>query len=70
MNHDDPAFPTFAEINNREVVGTNGLTLRHYFAGQALIGVLSTGALAPTKDAVDVAVDLADALIARLAKRP
>lgn len=35
------AFPQFARLNNKEY-STGGMTLRDYFAGQALIGLLAS----------------------------
>ncbi len=37
----DSAFPSFAEINGREVVGSNGINVRQYFAAAALQGLLA-----------------------------
>lgn len=43
-NHsNDPAFPVLEEINCKEVVGSHGLTVREYYAAQALVGLLSSG---------------------------
>ena len=40
MLGDVPAFPACNEANNN---GTMGMTLRDYFAGQALAGLLAAG---------------------------
>ena len=34
-----PAFPSFSEINGKEVVGSDGMTLRDWYASQAMIGL-------------------------------
>ena len=77
----DPAFPTFAEINGKEVVGGDGLTKREYIATHALQGLLTNGAHALTLTEspsglviqpdlfAKVAADMADALLARLKER-
>lgn len=73
----DPAFPTLAEVAGKEVVGGDGMTLREYYAGMALQGLLANGvhALSPAEPAYciqprrfgEVAVSMADALLAALA---
>lgn len=59
------AFPGYAEINGREVIGHDGMSVREYFAGQALAGLC-----APNRNShatiVKQAVEIADALIAKL----
>lgn len=71
----DSAFPSFAELNGKEVVGSDGLTTREYFAGQALIGLMANSDLpdlmksgwAPNK-AAEICFMVADAMLAEAAK--
>lgn len=37
----EPAFPSFSEIGGKEVIGGVGMTMREWYAGQALIGLLA-----------------------------
>lgn len=58
-----PAFP-----GNRGG-GFDGMTLREYYAGQALIGILAADSVAPPPtETARLAVEAADALLAELAK--
>lgn len=67
----EPAFP-FPSVTNANgdcQYGANGMTLREYYAGLAMQGLLAGAArlINPEDDAAD-AVVAADALIARLAE--
>lgn len=75
----DPAFPALAEVNGKEVVGSEGLTVREWYAGMALQGLLVNGchALAPEGHSqsclqprvfAQVAFEMADAMLAEAAK--
>ena len=66
-----PAFPVapFADANGQIQWGTAGMTLRAYFAGQALLGLLSDpNNMSNAEVNAQGAVVSADALIAELAK--
>jgi hypothetical protein len=64
---DQPAFPTVAPSPQAEVL--HGMTLRQYFAGQAMVGILSNPDIDYLMtDAVNRAVEYADALIEELEK--
>ena len=73
--HNDSAFPSPAEINGKEVTGQEGMTIREWFAGQALVGILCNSDLpdlfkkgfAPSK-AAEICFMVADAMIAESAK--
>lgn len=79
MAYTAPAFPTLSEVNGKQVVGSEGLSVREWYAGHALTGILVgavlTGIgmkehaegfsrLAPPKEAADMAFEYADAMIA------
>lgn len=67
------AFPT-SEFYDEKLVGVQeGMSLRDYFAGQALTGIIASYSgsdlpLPPTKIAAASAYDFADALVAERAK--
>ena len=70
-----PAFPTTESHENpnwpgtRDVYAASGMTLRAYFAGQALLGLLSDpNNMSNAEVNAQAAVVSADALIAELAK--
>lgn len=87
IDNSGPAFPQFDVVAGERdghgdaieayTVATGGMTLRDYFAGQALVGILSgywansnMGGLSQ-RDVSDEAYVYADAMIAsRLPKRP
>lgn len=69
-NDGGPAFP-MQYSHGPEQIGTEpGMTLRDYFAGQALAGYLAAGLTKDPKpwDAAKVAYGYADAMIAERAK--
>jgi hypothetical protein len=55
-----PAFPTVAG----QTVYSNGMSLRDWFAGQALAGLLASGGAADWSNDADNAYRAADAMIA------
>lgn len=65
-NGGGPAFPT---VSASVHLPHHGMSLRTYFAGQAMIGLLSNNetAYSPAQNAQD-AIQYADALIAELGK--
>lgn len=70
---DLPAFPTVTTHEGGGDLYCPGLSLRMYFAGQALVGLLAFSrgedcVQYGPDEAADAAVRYADALIARLAK--
>lgn len=58
------AFPAAEDWSN------SGMTVREYFAAQAMIGVLGKNLNATPKEIAFVSVAVADALLAELAKQP
>jgi hypothetical protein len=75
-NDGGPAFPKSVDLYSWEsrddgmrITGelTGGMTLREYFAGQALVGLLASGHSRPAEVA-EGACQYADALLAELAK--
>lgn len=71
----DSAFPSFAEIGGKEVVGSDGLTVREWYAGLAMSGLMANSDLAdlmksgwaPSKGA-EICFAVADAMIAQARK--
>jgi hypothetical protein len=63
---DKPAFPVPYDATGFTAVG--GLTLREYYVGMALQGLMDSGDLARETDIARWAVGYADALIAELEK--
>ena len=69
-----PAFPSVCEGVDRVEPGAEiGMSLRAYFAGEAMKGLLAGGAHGPfqftgTTSLVDLSVVLADELLERLAR--
>lgn len=59
-----PAFPT-----NSDVI-RGGMTLREYYAGQAIAGLLAGAPAKTYEDAANESVDYADALISALKVTP
>ena len=64
INDGGPAFP---RTGNEYIQGSEGMTLRDYFAGQALAGLSSA---VTRSDAVKWAWEMADAMIADRQKGP
>lgn len=68
----DAAFPSPSEINGKEVVGQEGMTMREWYAGQALAGLMANSDLndlmkkgfAPAKGA-EICFMMADAMLAK-----
>ena len=63
-----PAFPTglITDPRNGQIIGgSNGMTLRDYFAAKAMQGMLSenSGIRYPTDELVDFAYKVADAMM-------
>lgn len=66
----EPAFPTFGNAGDGMYAEADGMTLREWFAGQALNGYLAsyTQGDVSADQAAKCAVELADALLAELEK--
>ena len=69
-----PAFPAIAQMSDQHLrVEWPGMTLRDYFAGQALVGRLACGgwerSTAFIQNEVEVAFKIADAMLAERARR-
>lgn len=62
---DDPAFP---QIDINGTYDVSGLTIRQEFAARFMEGILASNALFVPEIIADTAVNMADALIARLNK--
>lgn len=70
MDNSKPAFPALHSLSDG-VSYSNGMTLREYYAGQALVGLIASnddGAGDRLTEVPKYAVDIADALIAELNK--
>jgi hypothetical protein len=69
---DQPAFPHMGDIrHNPDFLTEQGMTLRQYFAGQAMMGYLAScegNELAIADIMAKYSVEYADALIAELSK--
>ena len=65
-NKYDPAFPTHDYFDEKLTGIVPGLTKREYFAAMALQGLLANSGLNDNPDDAKTAVEIADALIARL----
>jgi hypothetical protein len=68
MSKDIPAFPTKINteyFSNPSTIYETGMTLRDYFAGRAMQGMLSenSGIRYPTDELVDFAYKVADAMM-------
>ena len=71
MNDRGPAFPTIYEIQNMgitEVHYAYGMSLRDYFAGQALAGLAQQAREDVPDQMVEYAYSIADAMIAKREK--
>lgn len=71
MSYNPQAFPTptvLAPDGSTEQHGNPGMTLRDYFAAQAMAGILAKYTSPATSDLAKWAVGYADALIKELAK--
>lgn len=67
INKYDPAFPTDDYFDEKITNTLPGLTKREYFAALAMQGLLANPAFSNTTfDDTKTAVEIADALIARL----
>jgi hypothetical protein len=67
INDGGPAFPVADTVHSTGHVqyGVNGMTLRDYFAGQALMGILAAANFGSTKDWIgQKAYEAADAMLA------
>jgi hypothetical protein len=68
INDGGPAFPTHENVNDPRTDGfhsVSGMTLRDWFAGQALMGQIARGAdYEKPSHAAEDAYDLADAMLA------
>lgn len=68
INNGGPAFPVSSEIYNG--TGLCGMTLRDWFAGQALNGLLACSTHIGGEDAANWSFQFADAMIAARNKQP
>lgn len=70
INNGGPAFPV--TLDHRGCVGAYGMTLRDYFAGQALIALphLGCGADLDHYDTATAAYQIADAMLAAREVKP
>jgi hypothetical protein len=68
INDGGPAFPQSATSDGYRTNVPEGMTLRAYFAGQAMIGLIASNAEISTMNAAHWAAAHADALIAELSK--
>jgi hypothetical protein len=64
--HDNP--PAFPHTDYHDVGVYHGMTLRDYFAGQALLPVCNRGA--SSRECAEAAYQIADAMLAERAKEP
>ena len=53
-----PAFPVAFRMNDKQVILENGISVRDYFAGKALAGLLASG-----EDSIDAETNAHDAYI-------
>jgi len=80
---DQPAFPdlTYNEVTGQANGHNKGMTLRHYYAGQAMIGILSSigqagdeftvnGGFIHPESVAKAAINIADAMLIELSKQP
>ena len=67
-SNEPPAFPTLAEVNNREIVVADGMTLRDYFAAKALQAVLQMDRNDTYFGDAEQAYIIADAMLAERSK--
>ena len=67
MNHYDPAFPVAGQFG----IYQEGMSLRDYFAGQALMGMMASDAgwATPQAEVARGAYKLADAMLAERERR-
>ncbi|HKE44223.1 MAG TPA: hypothetical protein VKB41_06755 [Steroidobacteraceae bacterium] len=63
MTHDKPAFPTVEFYDERPIDMHPGMTLRDWFAGQALLGVIARGVKSPAAEVAEAAYEYADAML-------
>lgn len=57
---DEPAFPV---PNSASTNGQEGMTLRDYFAGQALAGIMQSSSIFPADSAASRAYTVADSML-------
>ena len=67
---DEPAFPIpdFHFSGGQVQPGHNGMTLRDYFAGQALAGIMGSGDIFPPDSAASRSYCVADAMLKERAR--
>ena len=58
QNDGGPAFPIAFRMNDKQVILEDGISVRDYFAGQALAGLLASG-----EDSIDAETNAHDAYI-------
>lgn len=64
---DEPAFPHFSQVSDGlELFG--GMSLRDYFAGQALAGIMGSGDIFPPDSAASRAYCVADSMLEERAR--
>ena len=70
INDGGPAFPYRETENSGQYWHHYGMTLRDYFAGQALAGVLSDWHPTATRQTASQAYEIADAMLAAREAKP
>lgn len=68
INDGGPAFPV--TLDHRGCAGAYGMTLRDWFAGQAIVGILSSPEAPSDATIAGYAYNLADAMIAAREVKP
>jgi hypothetical protein len=62
--HGGPAFPVAFRWNAKQVILEDGISVRDYFAGQALAGMCANGVPASASDQAKWAYECAEAMLA------
>jgi len=71
INDGGPAFPVQSIYSEDHGTNSRGMTLRDYFAGQALAGILASANFGSTKDWIGgKAYEAADAMLASREAKP
>lgn len=68
MTGREPAFPGVEYYDEKPFTSYPGMTLRDWFAGQALVGILSGRMSSHAETCVDQAYHLADLMITKRSK--
>lgn len=62
--HGGPAFPVAFRWNAKQVILEDGISVRDYFAGQALAGMCANGVSVSASNHAEWAYECADAMLA------